>query len=1496
MKIKNIFISVILWILCALSLNAQLSKTITVNTPGTLENLLGSDLTTTTRLILNGEINDTDFQTIKKMTSLKELDFGNANVTNNTLPHQAFHNCKTEKIILPVSLTVIGSHAFYNTNITELDLTRCPDLTTIGDYAFANTKIAKLDFSGCTELTALGRDVFQNMPIDTLDFSSNNKLTGFSHFSTFEKATFHVIIPNEMTRIPTNMFNSFYGTVDLPDRITHIGTQAFYQAKLKKPVILPPYLISIGGSAFHNSGIVRINLSSTVTKIESNAFQNCTLLMEIKSEASVPPALGNNVFYNVNKSTCKLIVPSGSVDLYTSAAQWKDFLNIEAGANSGGEDENIEDNGETSISNDHNYIVTITPLDETKSVSFDKSSGKISVDRTTSGDVRTQVSVAYFDGLGRPMQTVQRKASPSGKDLVTIQEYDDFGRESNSWLPGLSSANGAFVDFDIVKQSARSTTMNNDQSPFSFPVYEASPLNRVSEQYGPGQDWHTTKDNENENERKAVRTRYLTNNSSYPCINFSVGNNTVIKNNDYTEGQLFVTEIKDEDGNTSYEFKDKLGQVVLTRQINEGVKYDTYFVYDDFGNLRYVLPPSLIDIISNKSTGTSIGDGAVEMEQFAYIYKYDNRNRCIQKHLPGCDWIYYVYDKADRLVFTQDGEQRKDNKNEWLFSIPDAFGRPVLSGICKNDITKDKLETYLKDVVVKAKWINTANTYKGYEISGIALTTPTLLSVSYYDSYEFLNKNNFPNYIYQENKEAEGYGKVYGDHKPENSLKNKGLLTGTITYTLGGDENQSELQNKELYSVMYYDYKKQVVQVHSSNHMGGMDLTCTAYDFAGNPTKMYTEQTVKNDKNLIITTKELYTYTYDHQGRLKETKHQLNNGAAMSLAKNIYDESGRLQSNKKADSNTLNTAYTYNVRSWTKAITNPLFQQTLYYNESYGGGKPQYSGNIAAISWKHSSENITRGYAFSYDNLSRLTAANYLQNAAANSNYKTAYTYDKMGNMKTLLRYGKKDVGNSSSSYDMVDNLTMKYTGNQLINVHDAGTDLAMSTSYDFKDYSKAVTDMEYTYNRNGAMDKDLNRGITSITYNSLNLPVSMEIDNPHAKGRIHYLYSAGGIKLRTVHETDPVTLSAPIAAATTYSTGETKIKITDYVGNNIYENNTLKRILVDGGYIEDNIYHFYITDHLGNNRIVANASGTITQQNHYYPFGMTFAENSSNESQPYKYNGKEFDSELGVNQYDYSARYYEPSTSRFTTVDPHAEKYYGWSPYAYVGNNPIKLTDPTGMDWVLRYVDGIAEYYYDRDITSQDDITNKYGKDSGIAHLATGHTKYIFNDDGSVTQYTFINDSKENKYGRVMMNGTLTDNSEIIYGNSYTIFGTTDNSVNAETLHKAMFGSSYIGPNNPRAYNKKESYQYYPRGAADQAAFQHDLDYDKLGASGTIDAFTNPNTYPADKALVDRCKAIIKNPNSNPRDVAQARKIAAFFGFIKTYKEPIYSGKKVFQ
>ncbi len=853
-------------------------------------------------------------------------------------------------------------------------------------------------------------------------------------------------------------------------------------------------------------------------------------------------------------------------------------------------------------------------------------------------------AIQYFDGLGRPIQVIQRGATPSHKDLVTYQEYDVFGRESKSWLPSVSSNKGAFIPLDIIEQNA--VTSYKDGAAYGTPLYEASPLNRVTEQYGPGQKWYDSS--------KAVKTEYKTNigtSGEYSCQLFIVTgdgmNTSLTKKGYYDNGELNVTKVTDEEGNVSYGFNDKQGRMVLTRQVNHSKYYDTYYVFDNSGNQSFVIPP----IIAEKAKTGNLSQE--DIDKYGYQYKYDKRGRCVQKQLPGAKHVRYIYDKADRLIFTQDGEQRKDGKNEWTFTISDILGRNVLTGICKNaDITNEKYEKLL---VIAEDKVKEKGIYRGYNIliNGVATTlaSPEILTVNYYDNYNFLGEYMPSDWTYTS---KEGYGvRFTGDNK---GYETRGLLTGISSALLDGSGNF-------LHSVSYFDNRARVVQNIISNHLGGEDKTWYAYNYTDQKVKKIHEHTVKIN-NVVSKQTELYTYVYDHAGRIKETYYKLNNDNSILLAKNEYDELGKLKATTPMGKEGLKSSYKYNVRSWKQTINNPLFKETLDHT---------YNGNVKTMSWKQGTDTKDRSYTFGYDQLSRLESAKY--SGIANEDYSTSYTYDMHGNMETLTRKGMV-----AGKPALIDDLIIKHTGNQLLNVKDAIETISDNSLTDFKE-NNLHQEIEYAYNANGAMVMDLNKGITNINYNHLNLPQELFIENVSVKAKNTYLYNASGNKLRVTHQLDPLYKENPVSGVAGAGGNESEVYITDYIGNFIYEDGILDKILLENGYIDDGKYYIYVRDHLGNNRLVVDADGKVIQDTHYYPFGMSFAESTGQEKQPYKYNNKEFDSMAELNWYDYVARMLTMDIPGFTSQDPKSENSYSESPYVYVSNNPLKYIDPDGRE-----------------------------------------------------------------------------------------------------------------------------------------------------------------------------------------------------------------------
>ena len=444
------------------------------------------------------------------------------------------------------------------------------------------------------------------------------------------------------------------------------------------------------------------------------------------------------------------------------------------------------------------------------------------------------------------------------------------------------------------------------------------------------------------------------------------------------------------------------------------------------------------------------------------------------------------------------------------------------------------------------------------------------------------------------------------------------------------------------------------------------DVTSTVYTFTDKPATVTHTHTASGKDSRT----EAYTYSYDHADRLSKVEHTLG-GAKVTLAAYAYDNLGRLQSKSLHGSDADRQAYAYNVRGWLTGISGTKFTQNLYYNT--GNGPAKYNGSISSMTWKAGTASTVRGYKSTYDGLDRLLNATYGETAGISTNAnrfsENVTGYDKNGNIKGLQRYGQT----GASAYGLLDNLTFTLNGNQLSRVEDAVSTAAYGTNTAF--VNGTSTAGEYVYDVNGNLTKDLNKGITDIQYNVLNLPSTVSFSDGST---ITYTYGADGTKLRTVHK---------IGSTTT---------TTDYCGNVIYENGTQKLLLTEEGYINltgTQQYHYYLKDHQGNNRVVINQSGTVEETNHYYPFGGVFG--TTGNTQPYKYNGKEFDTKKGLNWYDYGARYYDAALGRFTTVDPSSENYYAFNPYSYCVNNPIKYIDPDGKDFIIWYKDSNGKQAY---------------------------------------------------------------------------------------------------------------------------------------------------------------------------------------------------------
>lgn len=872
-----------------------------------------------------------------------------------------------------------------------------------------------------------------------------------------------------------------------------------------------------------------------------------------------------------------------------------------------------------------NYIFSITPT----------------VASPTAGTLTTSQSlqtIQYFDGLGRPVQTVQGCITPAGADLVSGIEYNGFGRDHRHWLPGAAVGNNGTYVSDF---GAKATSTNGgDTNPYATTEYDGSPLNRVTGQCGAGVDWY--------NNTKKKTITYTTNGSN---VKYYYIEGAQLKcNSTYATSTLYGQKTTDEDGKTVEEFTDKQGRKILSRVAEDD---DTYYVYDDLNNLRYVLPPMAADALGTNTSGFDESTTST-LGLYGYIYHYDGGERCTDKKLPGCDGIYMVYNHADRLILSQDGNQRLKPTKQWTVTKYDALGRVLFTGLINSDDSRATMESNYSGSVTNESYTGTGRV-GGYTSAN--LTPSTVLTVNYYDNYSFIS-NGMLNY--DSSQEQNGYTAQYNNAK--------GLLTGTLVYRLN-DPTKFET------TVFYYDKYGRVVQTRATNHLGGYDINYNDLDFTSKPTRAYKTHSI-NGTTASVT--ELYTYTYDKAQRMLTTTYSLNGGGSVTLVANGYDELGRLTSKNLGGVDA--TTYSYNVRSWTTDIVGSKFTENLYYNVNPLSSNVCYNGNISGMQWSVPNEGLgyNRAYTFGYDGLNRLIDANYCgfngsAVAGTTGMYNEHFGFDKMGNIMTLTR-------NENGS--LLNNLSFTYTGNQLKKVDNSISPYIPYGSEAFNDKQKI--DTEYYYDQNGSTIADVNTGISTIQYNLLNLPNQIQFTEGHKN---IYTYDAIGKKLETVNYTVHNIVNVPINTISTLPANASDYTrlTTDYVGNIIYENGSLKQILLPEGYYQGGVYYYYLKDHLGNNRLVINSSGAVVEKSHYYPSGMRFSPESTSNSAAllYRYNGKELESMNGLNQYDYGARRRGTGLPIWTAVDPLAENHYDVSPYAYCLNNPINSIDPLGLDTV---------------------------------------------------------------------------------------------------------------------------------------------------------------------------------------------------------------------
>ncbi len=836
--------------------------------------------------------------------------------------------------------------------------------------------------------------------------------------------------------------------------------------------------------------------------------------------------------------------------------------------------------------------------------------------------LQVKEATSYVDGLGRPLQTVIKKATTgtTPTDLVSMNVYDAYGRETTKYMPYVASAGDGNLKTNpfAAQQTFYSTQYrdaNNElmykgeQVFYSQTEIEPSPLNRPSKSMAQGNSWTGS--------GKGVSMQYLLNDVTDQVRVWDIGYNAVIADANniptstttYTAGQLSKMVTIDERGNKVVEYKDKEGKVLLKKVQIDAVPADnhggwlcTYYVYDDFQRLRFVIPPKAVKLLSGSMNWVLSNQAMIN--ELCFRYEYDARGRMIAKKVPGAGWNFMVYDKRDRLVLSSSEGERTGvfsaGSLRWSFILYDGLNRPIATGQVTKSSTRESWQTYVDGLNLGLQTFTVATSAGNESITAFnpvvrnttncnTCTEVLFYSLTYYDDYSWLGLSTY---------NASYVAKLNATTNPNavltvKSTATKGLTTGTKVRVFDGATTA-----KWITSTTYYDDRNRPIQMAVKNLKTGIDVTTNLYDFSG---KILSSYTVHTNPTASTDLGVLSNMEYDHMGKLlKATKVvyvPANSNTIVlntKIVENEYDELGQLKRKKLGQQKDPNGAYTttpietldynYNVRGWLKGINMPYANNNyagatnyanrwfgMELNYDWGFANNQLNGNIAGIQWKTQGDDMQRSYGFGYDNVNRLLFSDFKEYDNATGAWGNMagidYTlkmgdginanlaYDENGNILQMQQMGYK-LGGSF----LIDNLQYGYlpNSNKLRSVTDA-TNTGSTGLGDFKpglERQRPVSIQgtprtDYWYDVNGNLVKDWNKDIGTktidgIEYNYLNLPVKVKVESSETtqKGTIVYTYDAAGNKLEKI-----VTENASATNGNVTTT-----KTTTYLNGFIYE------------------------------------------------------------------------------------------------------------------------------------------------------------------------------------------------------------------------------------------------------------------------------------------------------------------------------------------------------
>lgn len=599
-----------------------------------------------------------------------------------------------------------------------------------------------------------------------------------------------------------------------------------------------------------------------------------------------------------------------------------------------------------------------------------------SVTHTTTGSSASAgvKDVAYFDGLGRMVQTIAAKASTAAsgssvlRDLVTpfVPDFLDH-EDAKAYIPYPASTTSS------NSGSYRSNALSLQQSyhgsgvrAYTENTYEVSGRNRVIASSLPGFT-ETTMTQTMESPANTVLE-----------LSFNASQNKISASGYYDKGRFVCTITEGPDGSYTEVYTDELGTPVLERVKLDasGTMADTYYIRDVLGRVLCVVPPAEAAQLSPSTSNFTATN--------CYTYAYDGRNRVENRHTPAGVNEEIEYNNVDLPLTRTRKPADGANVNEVFTTTYDGFNRPTQ-------------ETY-------AYGSNTAVTLAEY----------------WYDTYP----SGAPSFSAET-----GYVTTSDKDSRTRGLKTAERMVLLPAGTAPSAMTSLNTSTKE-FRAIYYDAKGRVRQIARANTQGGTDRISSSYDFAGNLLKE--RQKIQPGSGQATHTLDR-TYVYDARLRLNSITANLDGGTSATQAI-TYDDLQRTYTVNRG-SGTETTTMLYTLQGWLSSATSTSWEETLRYASPQKSATDALPGKVGLITeWvqqqkgtnNNGGSTTSETYTYSYDKAGRLIGSlRYAGSSSSGVNTLTErnITYDRSGNLLSLDRYG------SGSGTTPLESLSYSYSG-----------------------------------------------------------------------------------------------------------------------------------------------------------------------------------------------------------------------------------------------------------------------------------------------------------------------------------------------------------------------------------------------------------------------------------------------------------------------------------